>query len=150
MKFFDYFTGKTRNAYDLMKKASIVKGIASVTAFSMVISSLAIAASASSTEVGVVKNALSNLSAYGIVAENMTANVHFESNFAVNHLNLGSNFDVNNAMTNAAERKIRFSVSTEETIAYGEEVHYYYGVYSGDTRIMPVIDCVFTSGTTSV
>ena len=150
MKFFDYFTGKTRNAYDLMKKASIVKGIASVTAFSMVISSLAIAASASSTEVGVVKNALNNLSAYGVVADNMTTNVHFESNFAVNHLNLGSNFDVNNAMTHAAERKIRFSVSTEETIAYGEEVHYYYGVYSGDTRIMPVIDCVFTSGTTSV
>ena len=150
MRIFDYFTGKTRNAYDLMKKAGVVKSVASVTALSMVASTMVVSAFASSTEVGVVSDAMENLSAYGVVADGMSAKVHFESNFAVNNLSLGVNFDINNAISNAPERKIRFSVSTTETITGNDQVHYYYGVYSGDTRILPVIDCVFDAETGSV
>ena len=150
MKLFDYFAGKTRNAYDLMKKAGMVKSVASVTALSMAASSLVIAASASSTDVSVINKAMENLNTYGIVADTMSTNVHFESNFAVNSLSLGSNFDVNNAMAQAPERRIRFSVSTTEFIESGDEVHYYYGIYSGETRVVPVIDCVFNAASSSV
>lgn len=108
----------------------ILKAVSAVTALSMTVTGLAVAASANSASSDDIANALGKLTRYGIVAETMETYSHFESNFAVKKLTLNNNFDLNNAVSHT-NRTIRFTIKTEESFSGGEIKEYYFGVFCG-------------------
>ena len=115
------------NGYEKMKmlrRMKITKIVSTVTALSMAVTGLAVAASANDASADAIGEALGGLTDYAIVAGKMDTSSHFEGNFAVNKVSLYNNFSVSNFVSNKS-RTITFRVSTEV-----EDSTYYFGVYS--------------------
>ncbi len=141
------------NGYQKMKTIrgmKIVKIISTITAVSMAVTGLAVGASANSASPDAISAALGELTDYGIVADNLTTSSHFESNFAVNHLKLNNNFDLNRYVIQKS-RVIDFKITSDENFDDGEK-HHIYGIYKngeiinilrdGETK-PAIIDVVF-------
>lgn len=126
----------------------VTKIISAVTALSMTVTGLAVATSANSASPDAISNALGDLSNYGIVAENMTTNSHFEANYAVKNLTLNNNYDVSKFISGKS-RTITFSVTSEESFAEGPVTHLL-GVYSNGERIEVEYQGKTTSGLIAV
>lgn len=124
------------NGYERMKKLRrmrVTKIISAVTAVSMAVTGMAVAASANPATPDYIANALGDLTRYGIVTENLTTYSHFESNFAAKNVTINNNFSLDNAVANIT-RTISFSVSTEVA---GE---FYYGIFCDGNRVAVEID----------
>ena len=125
------------NGYKKMKRLAgmkVLKALSAVTALSMTVTSLAVSASANPVTPDVIANALGDLTSYGVVANSFTTASHFETNFAVNDLSLNNNFDVDKYVV-LSDRKINFTVSTEESFAKDETKIYYFGIYCNGEQV---------------
>ena len=125
--------GNDMNGYEKMKRLrrmKITKAVSAVTALSMTVTGLIVAASANSASPDIISRALGGLTDYGIVARDMTTSSDFESNFAVSNLRLNNSFDVSKFISDKS-RTVTFNVTSNETFEDGETKTHYLGVFCG-------------------
>ncbi|MCM1055712.1 MAG: hypothetical protein NC394_09370 [Bacteroides sp.] len=130
------------NGYEKMKRLrrmKITKAISAVTALSMTVTGLVVAASANSADPDYLSKALGGLTDFGIVARDMTVTSDFESNFAVSTVNLGNSFNVNQFVSTKS-RTVTFNVTSNETFEAGEQKFHYLGIYRNNDGVGELID----------
>ena len=137
------------NSYEKLlrlRRMKAIKIISTVTAMSMAVTSLVIAASADEADADKIALALGDLTKYGVVADTFdgTNDSDFESNFAVNHFIRGARF-TSAYYADTASRIIDFNISTDIP---GEQ-KYYYAVYENNTGEIVNVNYTDNNGVTT-
>ena len=136
------------NGYEKMKRlrrTKITKAISAVTALSMTVTGLIVAANANSADPDYISKALGGLTDYGIVADQMTTASHSEASFAVNNLKLNDFFDTDRFI-NTKSRTVTFNITSEETFEDGETKTHYLGVYCNNGGVGELVEVEFAAG----